>query len=324
MASDGEEEGAREAGEDQEEERAEEIGGSEASAPPAEAGPSPDEESHSSLTTLLRWPVDDLEGGSTVHILGTAHVSRKSCEQVRELIHRVKPQVVLVELCRSRTAILTQQDIEPQDFDLKKAFGLFRTGEANLFELGYGWLLSKVSRQLEVLPGEEFRVAYAEAQSCGAKFVMGDRPVKVTLERTWHALNLFSKAKLFLYLLRAGFSVPEEDELSDIIEEMKDSDVLTGLMEEFAQTFPQVTVPLIKERDLYITYHLRAISEKYSPVVAVVGAGHVPGIKQYWSDEIDIDAISKLPQASYSTKPIIYATLAIACTAGLIAFMRKR
>ncbi|KAL6580457.1 hypothetical protein OROMI_008481 [Orobanche minor] len=44
----------------------------------------------------------------------------------------------------------------------------------NAFGILYSWFLAKVSSQLELFPGAEFRVAYDEAMKCGAKVVLGD------------------------------------------------------------------------------------------------------------------------------------------------------
>lgn len=37
-----------------------------------------------------------------IFLVGTAHVSRNSADEVRELIHVVKPSTIMVELCRKR------------------------------------------------------------------------------------------------------------------------------------------------------------------------------------------------------------------------------
>jgi hypothetical protein len=55
---------------------------------------------------LLKAPRLD-KGETTFYILGTAHVSTASCEDAAELIRSIKPQVVMVELCIERKAMLT-------------------------------------------------------------------------------------------------------------------------------------------------------------------------------------------------------------------------
>lgn len=44
------------------------------------------------------------------YIIGTAHVSQKSVEQVRELINKIRPHSVMVELCKNRLPMLFQPD----------------------------------------------------------------------------------------------------------------------------------------------------------------------------------------------------------------------
>lgn len=41
--------------------------------------------------------------GVPVHLIGTAHVSARSVDEVREVIRAVKPEVVCVELCQGRS-----------------------------------------------------------------------------------------------------------------------------------------------------------------------------------------------------------------------------
>ena len=37
-----------------------------------------------------------------IFLVGTAHVSRDSADEVRELIHVVRPSTIMVELCKKR------------------------------------------------------------------------------------------------------------------------------------------------------------------------------------------------------------------------------
>jgi pheromone shutdown protein TraB len=53
-------------------------------------------------------------------LIGTAHVSKESAQQVEEIIEAEKPDTVCVELCRSRYDSLTQKT-RWQETDLLKA-----------------------------------------------------------------------------------------------------------------------------------------------------------------------------------------------------------
>ncbi len=47
----------------------------------------------------------------------------------------------------------------------------------------------------------------------------------------------------------------------------------------FAQDFPGLIRPLLVERDQYMAFMLRKLSSRAHTVVAVVGAGHLQGIR---------------------------------------------
>ncbi len=51
-------------------------------------------------------------GETTFYILGTAHVSTASCQDVVTLIRAVQPEVVMVELCVERKPILSMEKVK--------------------------------------------------------------------------------------------------------------------------------------------------------------------------------------------------------------------
>lgn len=46
-----------------------------------------------------------------------------------------------------------------------------------------------------------------------------------------------------------------------------------------SQEFPSLILPLLTERDQYMTFMLRKLASRAHTVVAVVGAGHLQGIR---------------------------------------------
>ncbi len=56
---------------------------------------------------VLQAPNPAAPGGMTrVFVLGVSHVSERSCDQTRQLVRAVRPEVVLVELCKERVGLL--------------------------------------------------------------------------------------------------------------------------------------------------------------------------------------------------------------------------
>jgi len=224
-----------------------------------------------------------------ITLIGTAHVSRESAESVRGLIEEVKPDTVSVELCQSRYQSITQKK-KWQDRDLlkvireKKAFLL-------LLNLMLAYFQKKIGKKFGINPGEEMIQAIKTAESTGAEVHLADRDIRVTLSRVWRLMGLWTKLKLlFQFIASVGDleGLEEED-----IEKMKREDVLDTLLSEIGESLPEVRQILIDERDQYLAYKIRTAPGK--KIVGVVGAGHVPGIRKYWNEAIDLEKLEEMP-----------------------------
>ncbi|KAG4980087.1 hypothetical protein AAZX31_12G096700 [Glycine max] len=242
------------------------------------------------------------EGGvCDVYLVGTAHVSEESSREVQAIVNFLKPQVVFLELCSSRVAVLTLQNLKVPTMGemvtmLKK--------KHNMFEVLYGWFLAKIASKLEVFPGSEFRVAYEEAIKYGGRVILGDRPVQITLRRTWSKMPLWHKTKLLYSLLFQAVFLPSSDDLNKMLKEMDDSDMLTLVIQEMSKEFPTLMETLVHERDQYMSSTLLKVASENSSVVAVVGKGHLQGIKKHWKQPVVMKDLMTVP----SPKPAVSAT----------------
>ncbi len=224
-----------------------------------------------------------------ITLIGTAHVSRESADLVVKVIEEEKPDTVCVELCESRYKAIKQKN-RWQNTDLIKVIR-----EKKSFLLLSNLLLTsfqkKIGQKLGIKPGEEMIRAMDSADSVGAHIHLADRDIRITLSRTWRLMGLWTKMKLLAQLVTSMGevdSIKEED-----IEKMKDKDVLETLLSEIGKTLPELRRILIDERDMYLTEKIRSAPGKR--IVAVVGAGHVPGIKRDWNEAIDLNALDELP-----------------------------
>ncbi|MFH1932697.1 MAG: TraB/GumN family protein [Pseudomonadota bacterium] len=224
-----------------------------------------------------------------ITLIGTAHVSRESADLVVKVIEEEKPDTVCVELCESRYKAIKQKN-QWQNTDLIKVIK-----EKKSFLLLSNLLLTsfqkKIGQKLGVKPGEEMIRAMEAADSVGSHIHLADRDIRITLSRTWRLMGLWTKMKLLAQLVTSMGevdSIKEED-----IEKMKDKDVLETLLSEIGETLPELRRILIDERDKYLTEKIRSAPGKR--IVAVVGAGHVPGIKRDWNEAIDLNALDELP-----------------------------
>ncbi|KAB5515935.1 hypothetical protein DKX38_026583 [Salix brachista] len=254
-------------------------------------------------------------GTCVVHLVGTAHVSQESCREVQAVISYLKPQVVFLELCASRVAMLSPQNLKNilhQDcYKLIFASSLF--GQLFLF------FLCKVADKLEVFPGSEFRVAFEEARKYEGKVVLGDRPVHITLQRTWGKMPVWHKVKLLYSLLFQALFLPSSEDLEKMLKEMDDVDMLTLVIQEMSKQFPTLMETLVRERDQYMSSTLLSIAKEHNSVVAVVGKGHLQGIKRHWEQHIELKDLMEPPsQKSAVSARKVLALLGVAVAGAAI------
>lgn len=213
-------------------------------------------------------------GGKEIKLIGTAHVSRESIEEVKSVIREERPDVVCVELDEGRyNSMMQGQNWESLDlakiFKEKKGFLLI----ANLVLAGFQ---RRMGSNLGVKPGEEMKTAVETAEELGIPHSLCDREVQITLRRAWVRCSLWSKSKLLASLLASAFTTEKLSQ--EEIENLKNHNELDGMMTELAEYLPGVKETLIDERDRYLAAKIWTSSETRQKVTAVIGAGHIQGI----------------------------------------------
>ena len=227
-----------------------------------------------------------------VLLIGTAHISRKSTQEVTQVIEQELPETVCVELCNSRYESLSGKD-RWKNMDIfkvireKKSFLLL----ANIILASFQ---KRLGSKLGIQPGREMIAAIDSAKDIQATIVLADRDVQTTFHKTWRMLPLREKVKVLMQMIMSVFI--SEEISQDEIEKMKTQDVLTETMEVFSRQSPMMKKILIDERDQYLAEKIRtAPGEK---IVAVVGAGHVHGIKREIYHSHDLHVLENIPPPS--------------------------
>ncbi len=245
-------------------------------------------------------------------LVGTAHVSRQSAELAERVILEEKPDAVAVELCEARFASLR----DPKRWRNTDVYTVVKEGRSYvlLSQLILAAFQKKLGKHLDVKPGAEMMRAVEAAEACGAQLVLADRDVRTTLKRTWHSLGLLSAARLIGAMIMGLFTSERLEE--EEIERLKSSDALEELMRDFSERLPDVRVALIDERDEYLASKIAQAPGK--KIVAVIGAGHIPGIKRWIAEAPDCSELEKVPPAKLSTRLIGWGIPAL--VVGLIAW----
>lgn len=261
-------------------------------------------------------------GDRTVILVGTAHVSRESVDEVRRVIEEELPDRVCVELDDGRHTALTQGN-SWQNLNVGR---VIREGKGFLLmaNLVLASFQRRLGSELGVRPGEEMLAAIEAAREKGIPFSLCDRNIQITLRRAWSHTGAWGKMKMLAAMLTSVFST---EKLSpQDIEKLKEKDVLQEMMEELAAYLPAAKHVLIDERDIYLA--ARIFQAEGKKTVAVVGAGHLAGIARHIrafqekNESDDVSALDQLPKRSVAGRVLPWAIPAIIIVLFSLGFIR--
>ena len=245
-------------------------------------------------------------------LVGTAHISKDSIELVKKTIEKERPDTVCVELCGSRYDSI----IKRKRWENTKITDLIKEKKAYLFlsNLLLANFEKKMGENVGVKPGSEMIEAINAAKKNKIDISLVDRNIQTTLKRAWRKMGLKEKFRLFFLLFEGMFFADEQiDEKK--IESMKDKDMLNEMLKELGQMIPNIKRVIIDERDTYIAQKIK--DSKGKKIVAVVGAGHIPGIKKNLKKTTDLRELEKIPENKSVSKyigwsvPVIFTALII-------------
>jgi len=244
-------------------------------------------------------------------LIGTAHISEDSVKEVRQAIEIYKPDIVAVELCQRRYDTI----IKKEKWENTPVTALIKSNNA-YFMLAQTFLSSiqrRLGEEYGVEPGSEMIAAIKEAEKQNIKVALVDRDITVTLKRAWLKMGVREKFSVIWEFLKAMIGYNKE-ELEDLdLKELMKQDVISQMMEEFSKIAPSAATVLISERDRYIAQKIFEESKK-GKVVAVVGAGHINGIKKHLQKKelnINLQELDKVPKKRINLVKIIEVAIPV-------------
>ncbi len=238
-----------------------------------------------------------------VVLIGTAHISPTSVAEVEATLRERRPSRVLIELDAKRFEALR----DPEAWQNTDIVQVIRQKKQHLFllQLYLASMQARMGRETGVAPGAEMLKAVEVADEIGAEVVLIDRDVAVTLKRGFGSMGLWQRLRMFwnVWMELLTPAKAQEDEAFDV-DALLETDAITAMTEEFARFAPTVKTALIDERDAYMASHVdeQADVAQGAGVVAVVGAGHVPGMLRHLAanDPINRAGLDEVPTKRFS------------------------
>lgn len=231
--------------------------------------------------------------GAELYLIGTSHISQQSIEEVRDVIQKVKPDYVMVELDRKRYNSMMQSGRDNPFAFVQQMVQTLANGNINAVGKLMGMGLSGFYRLLAtrgLQPGREMKVAIEEAKKVGAKIVLGDQDIDITMKHFGEqmsmsdALQFFSRpmpGNIAQKMGEASSRAPGFADPAQMFEQLRDRKIVREFNQVVERDAPAFTRVLLDERNQAMTKALRNLSGK---VVGVVGLAHLDGIEQLWHE----------------------------------------
>lgn len=239
----------------------------------------------------------DFEDYKVLYLIGTAHISQNSVNLVEEAIEKLNPDTIAVEIDDQRLEIIMNK----KKYEETDIIEIIKSGETLRFvaQLLLSAYQKRMGEKTGVVPGAEFKKAIDLSIKGGKRLITADRNINITLKRIMRKMSFLEKAKTLISFFFAKDEVIDEKK----IEEIKNTDALVELLKQMGHILPTVKKVLIDERNLFLANRIK--DNLGNVTVAVVGAGHVPGIIEKMQINIkseEVEDINRIPPQSFASK----------------------
>ena len=222
-----------------------------------------------------------------ITLIGVGHVFDIGRE-IENIILSRKPGVVGVELDPARYRALTSREPKKDVPFVYRMLAVFQQA---------------IAKKYGVSVGSEMLAAINTAKKLGIGIAFIDMDSGYVFSKIWNGMGFSEKIKL-LFSGAAGLFVRKEMVDKEI--EKFETDY-NHYMEIFGSEFPILKKTLIDERNTYMAEKIRELSKKYENIAAVVGDGHIEGMKKILDDlNPEIVRLSTLRKTSPGSVSIGY------------------
>ena len=199
-----------------------------------------------------------------ITLIGVGHVFDIGRE-IENIILNRKPGIVGVELDPARYHALMSKEPKKNVPFVYKMLAIFQ---------------QTIAKKYKVSVGSEMLAAIETAKKIGVGIAFIDMESTYVFSKIWKGMGFSEKIKL-LFSGVAGIFVRKERVEKEIKKFETEYD---QYMEILDSEFPILKKVLIDERNNYMANRIRELSKKYENIVAIVGDGHIEGMKKILDD----------------------------------------
>lgn len=211
---------------------------------------------------------------ASILLVGAGHVFRIE-DPIRAIIQGERPSVVALELDPARFQGL-----------LERAKGTYDAKEASR---GAPRVYRRLARFQEELAaslgtavGNEMLAAAQAAAEAGSRLALIDRDAQDLVGSLWREMRWRERMKLAFSTLWARFPGRRGGSLEkELAHYQKDPE---AYLEDLGKSYPTLKRVLLDERNEHMAKELRRLASTHGSVVAILGDGHVDGIKRLLGD----------------------------------------
>ncbi|UCE37805.1 MAG: TraB/GumN family protein [Thermoplasmata archaeon] len=210
-----------------------------------------------------------------ITLIGVAHVFDISKSLENAIIER-NPQVVCVEL-------------DPARYN-----ALYSKGPSRDSPIVYKMLAGmqeNIAKKYGTQVGSEMLTAIETAKLLNAKLAFIDMDASRIFSNFWRSMSFSERMKFIIALLTSVFIRKKriEKELKRFEENNE------YYIESFGKEFPAAKRVLIDDRNIHMAKSIKKINEEHENIVAVVGDGHVEGIRRLLEpSDVEVIRLSEL------------------------------
>ena len=222
-----------------------------------------------------------LVGFKNIYLIGTSHISPESSRDVGKFISELRPEVVALELDPGRLRALFEVKQAKFGFKDIKSVGF----KGFIFSLLGAWAERKLGEKVGTVPGVEMKRAIKSAKLVDAKLALIDQDIRLTLRKLSKNISWRDKFNFLREILKSV--VWRKSSISFDLSSVPSDEVISVLVEEVKKTYPGIYKVLIAERNIIMAKRLIKLAHENKSVVAVVGAGHIDGMRNFIEKHYD-------------------------------------